>query len=243
MGLHGVCGLRPCRWVLLELTHLGRQGGARGRGGGWPVLGARKGTEASGPRDLHAQALWAPGVMAPTFSPVGPAQSLRPARRVHMHTCTFQAKTHAQRHMHAHTPACARSAMCTHVFACWPCTTGLAKQQSEHWGTWAPGRQASPGCLDQGPSLSFPVWRVGRNGSRASWDSPRGEPEHRAPRAPLHSWCPRVPSSLPAAPALPASLKGFGPPTRWMSAGDGQCPALSSSLPSVLAKSVGSICS
>lgn len=194
------------------------------RAGGWPVLRARKGTEASGPLDLGSWSLPSPqwALLSHPAPLVECTRTHAPFRQRHMlsGTCTLtRLPVHAQPCAHTCSPA-------------GPCTTGLAKQQSERWGTWAPGRQASPGCRDQGPSLTFPVWRAGGNGSRASWDSPRGEPEHRVPRAPLHSWCPWVPSSLLVALALPASLKGFGPPTRWVCTGDGQCPALSSSLPS-----------
>jgi len=194
------------------------------RAGGWPVLRARKGTEASDPLDLGSWSLPSPqwALLSHPAPLVECTRTHAPFRQRHMlsGTCTLtRLPVHAQPCAHTCSPA-------------GPCTTGLAKQQSERWGTWAPGRQASPGCRDQGPSLTFPVWRAGGNGSRASWDSPRGEPEHRVPRAPLHSWCPWVPSSLLVALALPASLKGFGPPTRWVCTGDGQCPALSSSLPS-----------
>lgn len=220
--------------------------------------GTRKGTGASGPRDLHVQAPRASRVVSPTFSPVGPAQSPRHTHGVYVHTCkdTLSGRDTLSS-THAHTPACARSATRTLIPACAcsaTCTLIPACAHSclpvharphacSHLPALVPraspssslnvgepgppGRRVSPGCPDQGPSLSFPAWRAGGNGRRASWDSLRREPE---PRAPLHSWCPRVPSSLLAAPALPASLEVSGLPAQWMSDGDGQCPALGSSL-------------
>ena len=267
----GVCGRQPCRWVLLGLTHLGHQGGAHRRGG------ARKGTGASGPRDLQCRP---PGPLGSCPLPFPQWALLSHPDTLMECTCThaktrFQAETrsaahtltclpvhaqprarlslpvHARPRARSHArlctliPACARSATCTLIPACahsclpvhaWPrarshlpalvprASPGSRLNVGE---PGPPGRRASPGCPDQGPSLSFPAWRAGGNGRRASWDSLRREPE---PRAPLHSWCPWVPSSLLAAPALPASLEVSGPPTQWMSDGDGQCPALGSSL-------------
>ena len=168
----------------------------------------------------------------------------RPRARSHARLCTLSP---ACAHSATRTliPACACSATCTLIPACahsclpvharphacshLPALVPRASPSSSlNVGEpGPPGRRASPGCPDQGPSLSFPAWRAGGNGRRASWDSLRREPE---PRAPLHSWCPRVPSSLLAAPALPASLEVSGLPAQWMSDGDGQCPALGSSL-------------
>ena len=174
---------------------------------GEPVLGARKGA---------GTALGAPGVMALAFSPVGPPQSPCPTRGVYTQT-----------HTHVHLAgkdtcsaarACPHACLCTlshvhtrvHLLAL--ASQALPSSNLNVGEPGCPGRRVSPGRPDQGPSLSFPAWQAGGNGRRASWDRQGGSLSPGRPGC-LCTVGAQVPSSLPAAPVLPASLEGSGPHT------------------------------
>lgn len=203
MGLLGVCGRWPHRWVLRGPAYSGCQGSAH-----------RQGSQCLGPaRGLGPQALGAPGVMAPAFSPVGPAQSPCPTRGVY--TQTHTRAPCRQRHMLSST--CMLTRLPVHAQPCahtcspaGPCITGLAKQQSERWGTWVPGKVGEPRASRSGAQPQLPCVAGGREWKKGLLGPPRGS---------LSPGCPgrlctigaRVPSSLLAAPILPASLKGSGP--------------------------------
>lgn len=165
---------------------------------GEPVLGARKGAGTPGPRGP-----WGHG---PCFLPSGPCSvSLPHAWSVHAdtHTCTSQAKTHAHQHVH-HTPACAHT--CSPAG---PCITGLAKQQSERWGTWVPGKAGEPWASRSGAQPQLPCVAGGWEWKKGLLGPPKGS----LSPGRLCTIGARVPSSLLAAPVLPASLEGSGPHT------------------------------
>lgn len=189
--------LRVSKDVMKQLVRLSVHPGGPGGAGEWGSLGsvgsgptagcsrgqptraaravpASRGASAQGQEegwDLRPSGpLWPWPLLSPQWALLShPAPRVEcTGRHTHMHLASKD--TCSAAHACSHACLCTLSDVHTRVHLLALASQALPSSNLNVGEPGCPGRRVSPGRPDQGPSLSFPAWRVGRNGRRASWD-------------------------------------------------------------------------
>lgn len=154
----GCSGGRPTQAARAVPT--GRGASAWGQEGGWD------------PRPSGPLGSWP--LLSPQWALLShPAPGVECTRR-HTHVHLEGKDTCSAARACSHACLCTLSHVRTHVHLLALASQALPSSNLNVGEPGCPGRWVSPGHPDQEPSLSFPAWRVGGNGRRASWDRQGG---------------------------------------------------------------------